>query len=388
MPEAIGTRRTIYFLFSSSIFSMIAGFLLYPGFREWESEAHAVIIARSASSVPASDMASNLVAFSGTDSYLVVFSERLAEKAPRGADDASRKYLSESLSVEKGEGSMIIVRFRSDDPKRAKALAREAALSLFVFAGQYYNVKTEADFRIVGSVPERMVVSDRISLTGISACFGVAITALLFLAVSGMRSFRFRGRSFSADPSLLDTAVFEPKRPFSVVPWSDLPLPVGQGESAVPDFSASEVGHPSPAETPHGFPNPQVTDPAREHETAIPDVSDGREGSVDDASPETPSSPAPSSERKAAAPSNLPGIFSEAEDRFLREFSFEPVSEEEGEDDLGPVSGTSEGVVPAEETSSPDGRVFPVADTEKPVEGYPEPTEEEYRRRLNELLRG
>ena len=86
----------------------------------------------------------------------------------------------------------------------------------------------------------------------------------------------------------------------------------------------------------------------------------------------TPEEPSSVHIRKASAPLNLPAL-SEAEAQFLREFSFEGSLEEEETDEIREASRVE-----------PEA-AMPVAEA---VLSDEEPTEAEYKRRLNELIRG
>lgn len=206
-----------------------------------------------------------------------------------------------------------------------------ATLSLFRFVGQYYNVKEDIDFRIAGGPTTSSRISDKPLFALSSIALGTLSASVLFLALWAFpRLFAFSGGSHASRKPIIDAGVFEPSRPmspyFDETPVDEEPIPFPEG------------------------PFPDVAAPVDSHE----------EPSVTHA-------------RKSSAPMNLPAL-TDAEDRFLREFSFETSV---GEKDVDPLRETGPVDIATPGSAAEPGRLQ-----------AGEPTEEEYKRRLNELLRG
>lgn len=408
MSNRISWKYFTYFFLSAIVISGLSSLLLHDSFRKYEAEARIVVIAKSAAVAPARDVAANLEFFSETDSYRRLFLERVREG--RGVIDGevsvreTMEQFGYPASVRRDRaGSSLSVSGYADDPETAREIAREASLALFLFAGQYYNVKEEADFRIVDISAARYGIVDVIPYLVSSLSFGFGIVALGYLIVFGISSMRVSGRHPSI-PSF-DHRIFTPKRPaveslFDRDAAGTSPEGMNDGEDEAEEGAVegieeevmeAEVGSPVESEaiaetTP--IPAPEEEAVASELVPEAVTVSESTsETEADESALETESHPTSvaTSEKKGAAPSNLPGGMTEAEKRFLNEFSFEgeAVKAEADEAEEG-----SEETVGSED--APEGDLVPSVEPE--TEGVvsadtnDEPTEEEYRRRLNELL--
>lgn len=323
-----------------------------------------VVIARDSAAAPARDIAANLVSFSETEEYRKLF--RFRTEAKYG-NEASVTRVSVGLEP---EGSVLSVSVRAGTPERSEALAREATHALFLFASRYYNVKTEADFRIIGTAPSDGVVN-RISAYAFSASAAGLVTALLlFLAASFFRTVARSVPRAGKGVPVLDTGFFRPERPS--VPILD--------EEMSEEIPVSEEGSTVSGDA-DSIPDIVMTE---EKETEEPDVP----ATVDKTMPspeavmEEATIPVVPAERKGAAPTNLPGM-TDAESRFLEEFSFEPG--EETDTDPEDDAGMTEDILEAEEEPE-DTAPVSAEPAETPAAERREPTQEEYRRRLNELL--
>lgn len=338
MRKLIFGEKGRYFILAA-LFASFASFVaLSDSFRKYEAEVTAIVIPKSEkTAVSLRETIGNVALLASSESFQDSLIDESGSELGRGDDLPTaerRDALAKVISVRASEtGGSLSIRAVSDDPDEAESLSHRAALSLFRFAGQYYNVKEDVDFRIV-SGPVSRSVSDvflhTLASLGIGALVAAAFFLLLELIPGAVAMFFGKKRE---GKTVFPAEVFEPKRPES--PFFDERLP---DEEFIP------------------------------REERFPE-------------PEEPSAPEPEPRsvrtlgKKSGAPLNLPAMSAE-EERFLNEFSFEERPEEEipeGEPETT-TSVMEEPEAPAEVSSEPTGPI--------------EPTEEEYKRRLNELLRG
>ena len=247
----------------------------------------------------------------------------------------------------------------SSYPDDADAISQSASLSLSKYAARYYNIKEEADFRIVDGPTISAMRSGTPVRLAISAAVGVALAAIFSVLVSLLTAIASTMNTSSVTSSVgrFSADMFLPKRPstslLSDAVGTDIPDSVTVPHVAVPKESISEA-----------LPMAEESLPAE----VFIQLSTGT---------------ATIGLKKSTAPLDLP-IYSEEEARFLQEFSFEPFTEgtEEGETI---EDASANAVAPVAEPVAVSAE--PSTDTVE-AEALPSPTKEEYQRRLNQLLRG
>lgn len=345
-------------LLASAVFAAF----LYGSFRKDESGVLVLVLAKSATTAPARDIAENLVALSGTDAYYSIFHARIAEKYAGEMRYLTREERSARFDprVSVGilpSGSVLTVSVPSDDPEEGESIAREAALSLFFHAGRYYNVRTEADFRIIGSAPVMTGTVDVFPYVAVSLLSGILFSLFVFLIVFGYRDVVDAFREARREMPMFDTRIFEPKRPSPSIL-----------EETVPESAGTEPSGNMFEE--------ELREARKEAFASVVPTGTGEFASE--------SAPTVTGERKGMAPMNLPEL-TDAEERFFDEFSFETGTEDgykeesDSEDGLGGEEWHDEAVAETEGSASS-------VETAREPESPREPTKEEYRRRLNELL--
>lgn len=354
MHKSVLGSKGRYFLLAAFFASFASAMILADSFRSYESETTALLLAKSDRAAALLRLTvENAEFLADTDTYRTRFFEELGDRS--GAFDelsaSSRREAFETMVevVADDRGTVLRIRGYADDPDDAKEISRVATLSLFRFIGQYYNVKDDIDFRIAGAKATAPVIRDVPSFALSSVGLGVLSAAILFFALWALpRAFALFGGGTVSTRPVLDARVWEPMRPTS--PYFDQ---TPRSEELV-SFPEEEPTLVPPASEPSPMPIPE---PAP---IVMP---------VPEPSP-APEEPSAAHIRKASAPLNLPAL-SEAEEQFLREFSFEGSLEEEEVDEIREAS-----------------RVEPVAPVAEAVISDEEPTEAEYKRRLNELIRG
>jgi hypothetical protein len=326
-----------YFILTAFFAAFTASVILADSFRDHEAEMSVLVIPKnqvSADTLP--EIVSNMERIAGTDAFRSAFFGALSEKsgAYEGLSASARWKVAEKMVSVRQEdaGSTIVVRTFSDDADDARTGVRQATLALFGSVGRYYNLKEDIDLRVIDGPTVSTRIANPFLFAVASAGLGAVVASAFFLMLFGLPgalSFFERSRRSVGTP--LRTKVFEPEMPTS---------PFLRDAVETDRETAAAV--------------------IAEHENVFPE-SPVREGVAHG--------------KKSSAPPNLPSL-SEEEERFLREFSFEGSLEREEDEEV------KEAIV-AEGNMS----IRTEAATE-PVSDGCEPTEEEYKRRLNELLRG
>lgn len=329
-----------YFFIASLFVSFSVGLGLVDSFSRYRSE-FSVMVLPQGSGTSLREAAENTVELSKTPAFRQSFFDSIATDMNDWGDlsegsqiDAYANLI--MVSVPR-DGSVFTVIGYAADRDDAAVFSRSATDALVRFAGHYYNVKTDVGFRIIEGPKTTKEVAHPGWFVLTSVALGCLITGLFF----GMlflipKLFSFGRRSFGGH-ALFRPDVFEPKKPVDTFQET-----AGTRETVA--FAA--------------VPNLPI-------EQEMP-----KKVSV----PEHVPAAAPVVTPKAHAPINLPGSFSPEEEAFLREFTF--VGEE------SPVLNT------ADESSTSDAPAEGASPVASSLEENCEPNEEEYKRRLNQLLRG
>ena len=323
------------------VFVMLASGLFWLDFfRSYQADMTVLVVSRTGVPGVSRDVAGNMAALTRTLSFYerVLAENDLIDDDFDGLTPHKRKALwndTVSVKLEKGS-STISVRATGDTPEQAKRLGRQTAQTMFAVAGLYYNVKTDVDMRIIdGPIVARTLKNPLLfSLTSIFV--GMFVTAIFFLILNMVPGF-IGGRKQVTD---------SPKR-------------AAITEKTYPEFS---VGETVPWIDPRKFVPARPTALSFESFSQADDV---------------PVTRVQHAMRRAQAPANLPTASDEMDLPVADEASLPFEFEARPEDiEASFVETIEEPVRP--QTSMPD--------VSAPAQG--EPTAEEYKRRLNELLAG
>ncbi|NTW30134.1 MAG: hypothetical protein HGB34_01685 [Candidatus Moranbacteria bacterium] len=343
-----------------------------------------VLVIPGGQAISTEEMVANVVFLSKTTGFRSVFFEEI-EALPglmvsQDMDDltgAAKRDLFESMiSVNPTSGSIISVRSIAQDSDDAKAIARSAALALFQYASRYYDVEEEVDFRIVdGPIVSARSPNLALSLFG-SLAFGFAFSGLMLFsrsALIGILTTTSRpkmplpGNPFAAD-------IFKPKRPVS-------PL---LSDSASPEMPVIDSGMTEVSE--------KINEPAmvlKDDAFFEPEPAVRAETNRRSDLPVSKSAPV-TAVKQAPAPMDIP-TYSEEEERFLKEFSFEEFEGDgKSHDETGDVDVEKAAmpIVVEESATSVSEESSRSEELPSVEEHHPSPSKSDYQRRLNELLRG
>jgi capsular polysaccharide biosynthesis protein len=365
--------------------ALVSFIALSEGNRGYQADLSVLVIPGEKATASSKDIVENVVFLSRTAKFRELFFKD-SESVPglmatadvtEMSGDAMRASFQSMISITPiGTGSMISVRALANDPDDAKDIARTSALALFRYASAYYDVDGEADFRIVDGPSVASRLPNGFLLFFGSVAIGIAVTGAIFFissamrnlpAMNGRRKMPLPGNPFSAD-------IFEPKRPVS-------PL---LSDSAPQEMPVIEPGMTEVSEKPNE-PTAALNDDAFFEPEPAARTESSRRSNVT-----VPKSAPVTAAKQAPAPMDIP-TYSEEEERFLKEFTFEEFEGDGKSHDETGDADAEEAVMPmvVEESvtsvseESSQSEVLPSAE-----ENHPSPTKSDYQRRLNELLRG
>lgn len=329
--------------------TLASGLFWLDFFRSYRAEVTVLIVSKAGMPQVSQEVTGNMAELIGTLSFYerVLAGNDLIDDAFEGYAPDKRKALwNDTVSVKQQDGSSVLsIQAKGETSEMAKRLARETAQTLFAVAGFYYNVKTDIDMRIIDGPFAAYVLVSPILFGMTSILTGFLLTLLFFWLLKAAPGF-IGGRKESALPP-------------------DVSLPA---EKAYPEFALGE------------------TVPWLDPKKFIPAKPSGL--SFENAFQETKDMPLSHMTHPVAhapAPANLPIADTEEESPLMESdeaafpFEFETPAEE------------SEEIYSAHQGESLG---FPVRGEHAILEKPPiaprtgEPTSDEYKRRLNELLSG
>lgn len=325
------------FLITLFFVSAASALFFLDVFRSYESEVRILVVGRSAAVNP-EQASANLAALVGT----LPFYDRLAaddilDDPLAGYPQADRRarWHDTVQAVREADGSIIVITAAGEDPDEARVLAGRVGKTLFGMAGLYYDVKSGIDMRTIEGPVAETVIKHPVAYAAASLFSALAVTAVFFGFLIALPALLGRSRR------------------------NDVSEPVHAGHAV----SGYGIGDAVPYIDPSKFiPVRPSSLPYEERYAGLPsDI-------------HVPSA-------KAAAPDNLP--IADAFDLPVSDeplpFEFEEPAEESVE--IHPLLSDEETVEPTV-TMEADAS----GESVSPERG--EPTAEEYKRRLNELLSG
>lgn len=168
-----GYPKRILFSFALSVFlvSFISGLFFTEAFREYRGEALLLVLSKSEKGAIEIDAATDaLLSFLRSRNFLFEASEETGEY---------ETLRSGHLVLEKTGKPTLRLSFSSDDPMTAEESARDLSLLLFSFASRYYDVRADFDFRIV-EVSATDEFSSKWGFVFASIASGIVLTSLFF----------------------------------------------------------------------------------------------------------------------------------------------------------------------------------------------------------------
>ncbi len=393
MPSLNTTWFSVLALFFVGVF----GFVLLDRFRGYEAEVSLLVMPTSNQRAAADQVVENIAVLPSTLSFfdaLLASDERLAENSAFDEESAGARLAAwkRMLSVKRqGDSGVITYTVQAENQEEATLLARQMSTVLFQKIGTYYDIRTDVSLRLIQGPLVRSSLSAPFTWIVLSVGAGMlaalCVTALgsLFQSVfsgTSRRNHSHPGQAFASQyrepnntlhssenhlPSIHPNT-FIPKKP-NVLFSSE-----GRETNDGANPSSPLVTRPTPESTPKIQKPTLISEPAvRVTEPAKNDT----ERSPQSIMPQNSSA-------KASAPANLPFM---DEATFLAQFQGGNASPEPMAEPVAKTQKTQE-ETPVQRPAADSKTTVPVLPTEvSQEEAAPaEPTAEEYRRRLNELL--
>lgn len=373
-------------------FIAVAAFTSLESFRGYRAEITVLVLPLAGSEASAEQMVENIALLPTTVSFfddLLASDARLTEFSSLDEQpiNARREEWSDMLSMKREGGSGVITyTIEADTQEEATVFARKMSQVLFQKVGTYYDIRSDVSLRLIEGPLVRASLVSPVTWILLSLLIGVliAIALMMFghffhalltasspktLPASESKAFVPRATDSGFPPLHPDTfvpkkpAVFfseeseararEEKREYN--PYVITPSPESIATQEKPAEAISPVVPSVPADLPVAVPEEAWREEQKGPAKAV-------------ATPPMPTS-------KAQAPSNLPFI---DEATFLAQFSSAPAQESdsaresEGNEEISALTSPAPVSALPEETRA----ALPT-----------EPTMEDYRRRLNELLK-
>lgn len=335
----LGTWRRSFFV--TLFFVTVATSLFWlESYRAYESEIRVLVIGKSPG-IAIDQVVENFAEMTSNLSFYerVLAENDLIDDSFEGYSKDTRKALwNEVVTVKRSDGSGVLtVTAKQDTSEKSKMFAEATVNTLFSLAGFYYNIKTDIDLRVVDETIVKTVLRSPVQYVFVSFGSALGLTILFFWFLT-ITPFFFRKKKGAVSP----VAVTNDQEHVSTKEHIHQMYAIGE---AVPYIDPQKF---IPA-------RPMLTFGSSHEEQQIrEEVSRPIDTKIPDATTTL------SSERM------LPGMDVEA-----LPFEFEERPEDEQKSILSPS---------IDETSLPK--------TVVPEVELGEPTIEEYKRRLNELLRG
>ena len=357
-----------------------AAFTSLDTFRGYQAEMTVLVLPLGVSQTPSEQMVENIALLPTTVSFfdaLLASDERLTEFSALDEQPVNTRALrwNEMLSVERQGGSGIITyTIEANTQEEAVMLARQMAQVLFQKVGTYYDIRSDVSLRLIEGPLVRASLTSPITWIIISIGIGVVLAMGLMLLGNLLRLAigTPRRKTVSANDDITPLS-----RPIETT------LPSIHPDTFIPKKPTvffSEESETRAREEKRAY-NPYLITPSTQPATAPAKQSTPATETLKADQPvslpteELPKKivsplPTPMFITKAEAPSNLPFI---DEATFLAQFSAATESE------------------PETNQSTPKTETLEPVNTEQDVTTTPalpeEPTMEDYRRRLNELLK-
>jgi len=363
-------------------FITAAAFVSLDTFRGYRAEVTVLVLPLSTNQTPAEQMVENIAILPTTVSFLDALLEsdgRLSEFSDLDEQsiNARSEQWNEMLAVRREGGSGIVTyTIKADTQEEATIFARQMAKVLFQKIGTYYDIRSEVSLRLIeGPLVRASLISP---VTWVVLSVSIGIVAALSLMVLGvfLRLLIGTPRRKTATPTA--ETLSPVSRP------TDTAYPAIHPDTFVPKKPTvlfSEEGEARAREEKREYnpyvitPNSQQVSGARNEVTApetvalpvAPIETVSATSTTQPIAVEPLSTPTSIATTKSAAPANLPFI---DEATFLAQFSSEATPES------APPEPDTDPIQPMETGQEPATPSLPA-----------EPTMEDYRRRLNELLK-
>lgn len=315
-----------YFFVTLVAVTLAAGLIWLDSFRGYQAEAVGLVIDRTGRSA---DVAGTLSGLSETLPFydrVLASNELLEEKHLGMTPDQRKAFWQDQVQVEvRSTGGIMHIRAFGENQDDARLLARGTVDTLFEMASYYYNIKSAVDVRLVENVVVKPVIRNPWLFAWYTGVSSLVVTSFFFGLISLLDRF-LGGRSQNkVQMDRSNQGTFLSPDTFKPIPPAHFPVQEERTEYIAPEAGEEELRVTS--EVPYR----SVT--------------------------------------KASAPSNLPVL---------------------EEDNLPPLLGAQARLVRSDIDATVEAQAMdmPSAPIQEEAPRTEEPSAEEYRQRLNDLLSG
>lgn len=350
------TLPTTLFAVLALFFIGTASFLSLDSFREYRAEISIIALPKGGD-IPAGQVVENIAVLPTTLDFfdaLLLSDERIAlfsdiDEQPMAVRKSA---WSEMLAVERqGESGMITYSISAESQEEAVLLARQMSKVLFEKIGAYYDIRSDVSIRLVEGPLVRTSVATPFLWIGMSLSFGIVAALVVTLLLSNATLLFARVR-VAAAPEAGSSHRMEPIKPAfhpsAFIPKKPLALFSESGEAKVHEEKWDKILAAQEAEAKRAELSSIIARTAKPVVSAV----------------------------SSAAPANLPVM---DENEFFAQFQATAAAQEAEAAETTETEAVAPLTAAAPAVSAPE-------ETEAPAEAV-EPTVEEYRRRLNELLK-
>ncbi|MFA5776991.1 MAG: hypothetical protein WC906_00945 [Parcubacteria group bacterium] len=201
-------------IFFALIFSGIAFFLLSNFAGKYRSEISIIFIPKSEKAALDSEhIIENLKILPTKLSFynkLVRDNGNITDKYAGLSDDKRTKLWNETIKVKReGKSSIIKISAKGNDAKEAETVSKATVSTLLNVASFYYDIKNDADIRIVDALTVKTSSGNLFALAILSLTIGTAISLIISLIFSTI--FRYFLRKKTISEISFEKSVFEKK---------------------------------------------------------------------------------------------------------------------------------------------------------------------------------
>lgn len=217
--------------------TLSAGLFWLDFFRSYRAEMTILVVSRTDTSQSGVAVAENLAGITRTLSFYdrVLADNNFIDDAFLGyAPDKRKKAWNDMVSVRKLDGgSVLTLSATGDTSEEAAVLAKQTAQTLFSVASLYYNVKTDVDIRVIDGPLLRYALVSPLLFGAVSLFTGFFITTLFFLLLNAVPEFIVRRKknllldetavrqNISLEKYVVPEKAYPEFSPGETVPWID-----------------------------------------------------------------------------------------------------------------------------------------------------------------------
>jgi len=164
--------------------TLASGLFWLDFFRSYSTEVTVLVVSHSSATENSSSVADNMAELTKTLSFydrLLTENDSIDDGFIGYAPDKRKENWNNVVSVTKqNESGVLIIRANGDTPEKSRQFALQTAQTMFSVAGLYYNVKTDVDMRIVDGPLVSYTLQKPFLYVGTILFTSLSLTSLFF----------------------------------------------------------------------------------------------------------------------------------------------------------------------------------------------------------------